>query len=134
MSVKVTYCFFEPHEGKNLSDTIGSICKNSWQRTMFDNRDGIQSAEELVDRMKSGLNTSTKKFEHFIVIAHPPIHHLPKENLGSIAMPGIMKNISLFRTINGTIRGNTVACMNCTTSNRYSKFEAQLQTSNNKEN
>ena len=113
---QVTLCYFEPNEGKNISDVIGSICKNSWKRSIFQNREGIITVDHLVDRMKSGLKEETKNFKHLIIESFPPITRLPKKDLKEETIKGIMKCSQIFINQKNELKSLELGCLSCTVS------------------
>ena len=64
---RASFDFFEAHEGKNVSDTIGSIVKCAFVRAMHKNEQGVHNASDIVDVIRSELKEETKKFEFFVV-------------------------------------------------------------------
>ena len=56
------FCFFEAHEGKNLSDAIGSLAKQAISRETMTTLEGFAEgsmltvAEEIKSRLLAGLN------------------------------------------------------------------------------
>ena len=102
---KVTFCYFEPNEGKNISDVIGSMCKNSWKRGIFDNTDGILNVEDLAERIRKGLKETTKAFEHGVIETFPQILRKPKEELLYEQLNGIMKCHSIYIDSSNTLTG-----------------------------
>ena len=63
----IGFNFFEAHEGKNVSDTIGSIVKCAFIRGIQKNDEGLQNLSDMLSLIKSELKESTAKFEFFAV-------------------------------------------------------------------
>ena len=56
----VSWQYFEAHEGKNLSDTLGSIAKCEVKRQMAQYSHGVQTAADVVTLLHKGVSESTK--------------------------------------------------------------------------
>ena len=63
----LSYDLFEAHEGKNTSDTIGSIVKCAFLRGMYTTDEGISDINDMISLIKSQLKSSMKKFKFFDV-------------------------------------------------------------------
>ena len=63
----VTFNFFESHEGKNTSDSIGSIVKCSYIRGMLKSDQAVCNVDDVLNIILSETKSSTKKFDHFVV-------------------------------------------------------------------
>ena len=48
----VTFRYYESNEGKNLSDQIGAMFKNSFMRGIFKNTEALSSLNDVIDRMR----------------------------------------------------------------------------------
>ena len=58
------FCFFESHEGKNLSDTIGSMAKGALSRATLRTLSGVgNNPEEVVLEVKERLLSNLKFIE-----------------------------------------------------------------------
>ena len=62
-----SFDYFETNEGKNISDTIGSIVKCTYLRGMLKQEQGIHWVKDIVSVIKSDLKTKTKKFTYSFV-------------------------------------------------------------------
>jgi hypothetical protein len=94
----ITYNFFESHEGKNLSDTIGSIAKTAFSRATWRTNAGLDTIEDVKNRMEDGLNRvdgKVGKFAFFRICVAPPI--VRNQSRPSIEIKGILKVHSLRR-------------------------------------
>ena len=58
-----SFSYFETHEGKNTSDTIGSIVKCAFVKGIAQDDQGIGKAENVVDLVKKNVKSETKKFD-----------------------------------------------------------------------
>ena len=45
-----SFNFFEPHEGKSISDSIGSIVKCAFVRGMMQNQEGVQNIDDILNQ------------------------------------------------------------------------------------
>ena len=59
--------YFESHEGKSTSDTIGSIVKGAFTRGTLKSDFGITSIDDILTLINSEIKPSTKKFKFFVV-------------------------------------------------------------------
>ena len=85
----LSYDLFEAHEGKNTSDTIGSIVKCAFLRGMYSKDEGISSIGDMVSLIISQLNSSMKKFKFFNVESFGFIPR--KTNRNALVVPEITK-------------------------------------------
>lgn len=86
-----SFCYFEAHEGKNVSDTIGSIIKCAFTKEMNTYNQGIQYANDVVRLVKERVKKRTEKFDFFIVEEFHQIDRVPASQRPEIALPGIQK-------------------------------------------
>ena len=56
----VKHHYFEPNEGKNLSDTIGALAKQAFKRGMIKNYIGISTIGDIVKLIQENLKTETQ--------------------------------------------------------------------------
>ena len=120
---KVTLCFFESNEGKNLSDVIGAMGKNSFRRGIYKNTSGIIGVQDAIDRIMVNLKKETKEFKHIIYEAFPTIKRLSPEELKKKEekLKGIMKFHSIIIDSLGILQGKRLSCLQCTISTRCTK-------------
>ena len=60
--------YYASHEGKNTSDTIGSIVKSALKRGMFKHPQiKIHSHDAVINIIRSEVKERTKRFDFFIV-------------------------------------------------------------------
>ena len=88
-----TFNFFESHEGKSTSDTIGSIIKCAFIRATFKSEQGITDIDDILGLINSGIKPSTKKFDFFIA---EKFGRFPKKTSNSrnfCKVPGIMGTV-----------------------------------------
>ena len=62
-----SFNFFESHEGKSISDSIGSIVKCAFIRGAMKCEQGIKNLEDVHHVITGAIKPSTKKFEFFTV-------------------------------------------------------------------
>ena len=74
----VGFHYYESHEGKNISDTIGSIVKCAFLRGVIHYEHEIRNDETAVKIVKENLKEITKKFE-FVVIEPFPVFAREKQ-------------------------------------------------------
>ena len=59
----LSYELFEANEGKNTSDTIGSIVKCAFLRGIYQQDDGIANIDDMVSLIESQLSSEMKWFQ-----------------------------------------------------------------------
>ena len=59
---RVSSNFFESHEGKSISDSIGSIVKCVFIREMLKNEQGVSGVDDILSVITSETKPSTKKW------------------------------------------------------------------------
>lgn len=64
---EVSYEYFEANEGKNISDSIGSIVKCAFQRGITKDSEGVRGASDIVEIIRREVKETTAKFSFFIV-------------------------------------------------------------------
>ena len=69
------------NEGKNISDVIGAMGKNSFRRGIYKNTSGITGVEDAILRIKENLNFETKEFKNINHESFPTIERLSKEEM-----------------------------------------------------
>ena len=63
----VSFDYFEANEGKNISDSIGSIVKCAFQRGIAKSEQGLTTCKEIVEVIRAEVKPETAKFKFFIV-------------------------------------------------------------------
>ena len=63
----VSFDRFEAHEGKSISDTLGSITKCAYGRGILKHDEDVSTLSEVVDVIRSEIKPSTRKFDFLIV-------------------------------------------------------------------
>ena len=107
-----TFNFFESHEGKSTSDTIGSIVKCAFIRATFKSEQGITDIDDILGLINSEIKPSTKKFD--FVIAEK-FGRFPKKTSNSrnfCKVPGIMGLYS-FKLCGDKISLLELTCTEC---------------------
>ena len=90
---QASFDFFEANEGKNISDTVGSIVKCGYVRAMHKHEQGVHNASDVVSVIKTELQEEMKKFEFFIVEEFRSTDHVSDRD--ECVVEGIMKIHSL---------------------------------------
>ena len=101
---------FEAHEGKNTSDTIGSIVKCAFLRGMYTRDEGITGIDDMVSLIKSQLKSSMKKFQFFNIETFGFIDRKVKRN--ELVVPEISKVHSIVVSDDKLIT-NYWTCLQC---------------------
>ena len=112
---RITYAYYEANEGKNISDTIGSIVKCAFLRGQLKTGDhGVHSAREVVDIVRGELQDSTKKFDFFVVREVPPLQRVPANKRIKYTYRGIMLKHSIKLSHGNSLLLDELSCMECT--------------------
>ena len=106
----ISYDLFEANEGKNTSDTIGSIVKCAFLRAMYQKDEGVSSIEDIVSLIQGQLSSSMKKFEFFVVESFDFIER--KTNRNELMIPHLSKIHSLVLNAE-TIIPRYWTCLQC---------------------
>ena len=106
----VSFDYFEAHEGKNISDSIGSIVKCAFQRSIAKSDQGITEVREIVDIIKKEVKNVTPKFEFLVVEEFPPFER--EENILNYPLVGIL-NIHTLKLHPDGILAQTLSCLDC---------------------
>ena len=85
----LSYDLLEAHEGKNTSDTIGSIVKCAFIRGMCSRDEGIANIGDMINLIKSKLSSHMKKFVFFKVEGFDFI--VRKQKLNELVIPELSK-------------------------------------------
>ena len=84
--------FYEPHEGKNISDTIGSIAKRAHTRGLQKRNIGVSTVSDVVSLIRDHIQPETEKFKKFIIEEVEPCQRPTKnEKKVGISLAGISK-------------------------------------------
>ena len=103
-------------EGKNLSDTIGSLTKMSFIRGMKKADIGVNDVSDVVEIMKLNLKSQTTQFKHFLINQIGACNRPSKVEVDNRAEPlkGISKFHSIWITEDEELRGSVLSCEDCT--------------------
>ena len=113
----VSWQYFEAHEGKNLSDTLGSIAKCEVKRQMAQYSHGVQTAADVVTLLHKGVSESTKKFNFLHIEEFPSLARIPSKERDSYPVEKIMSMHSIRTIPNGSgLLAQHLTCLKCTTS------------------
>lgn len=90
---EVSFEYFEANEGKNISDSIGSIVKCAFQRGITKLNEGVTTAAEIVKVICSEVKETTAKFSFFVIEEFPTVD---RTNVSpEYPLPGILTVHSL---------------------------------------
>ena len=104
----------KPHEGKNVSDALGSIIKNKVRIILAEYPHGVRSSAEIVELL-SIMPAETDKFSFIVVEDFKEISCILAEERKEIVQPNIMKLHSI-KVVKGCLRGREQTCVQCTPS------------------
>ena len=107
--------YFESNEGKNISDTLGSLVKCEAQRQMDRYGHGVRTAKDVIKLLEKGLSTSTEKFQFIHVEEFPEIVRIPANQRQSYRIPNILQ-IHSIRVIEDGLLAQHLTCVTCTAS------------------
>lgn len=110
----VKWEYFEAHEGKNLSDALGSMIKTKCLRKMLDHPDGVRSAGDVVDLI-SDLPESTEKFSFIAVEEFKEFDRIPPKDRDDIPIQSILKVHSI-KTVPCGLLAQLQTCTSCSPS------------------
>ena len=112
---QITYAYYEANEGKNISDTIGSIVKYAFLRGQLKTGDhGVHSAREVVNIVRGELQDSTNKFDFFVVREVPTLQRVPANQRMKFAFKGIMLKHSIKLAYGNGLLLDELSCLECT--------------------
>ena len=109
----VSFDYFEANEGKNISDTIGSIIKCAYIRGMHKTERGVHNVKDIIEIVKSELQSNMKNFSFFIVGEFGETERIVSRD--ECKIDAIMKKHSLVAQ-EGKIITRRWTCENCTVS------------------
>lgn len=107
----MSYDRFEAHEGKSISDTLGSITKCSFHRGVVKEDQGLTSLTDVIDLIRSEMKPSTKKFNFLIIEEFGDTERDMNRQAEKV------KNISKlhsFRLFKSKLIGKVWTCSECT--------------------
>ena len=106
--------YFESHEGKNKSDTIGSIVKAAFDRGLLkDKSRQVVSVDDVAKITKENLNEKTKKFDFVDIETFPEVKRLTERD--ELAIDGITLVHSMV-VRNDNLHIKEISCINCNVS------------------
>lgn len=108
---KASFEYFEANEGKNVSDSIGSIVKCAFQRGISKLDEGVKTASDIVQVINNETKDATPKFKFFIVEEFGEIEHIETDI--EYPLPGI-RSIHSLKLFGHGIIASTLSCLNCT--------------------
>ena len=103
--------YFEAHEGKNASDTIGSIVKCTFLKGIANENQGIGKASD-VELVARNTKTETKKFDLFVVEEFLSMERIEEHDRPNFEIKGITKVHQLYVRDAGLI-AEECSCMDC---------------------
>ena len=108
----VLWHYFEVGEGKNESDSLGSIIKLAFKRAVLRETDrAISSPEDVAAMIRSCLQETTSKYDFIRIIVAPQIDRDPKPK--GIPHRGIQSRHSFVRSADGIIYARDLSCPQC---------------------
>lgn len=111
----VVWNYYETGEGKNLSDSIGSIVKAAYQKAVAINRETTaRSASEIIELIKTVQKDDMKTFEFLELREIKPFPRPEKNTVKEIKVAGIQKLHSITRLEDGQLVGRKLSCSDCT--------------------
>lgn len=116
----ISYDRFEAHEGKSISDTLGSIAKCCFKRAIFKNPEGVSSAADVVNLIRSELKDSSQKFDFLIAEEFGSIERKLERN--ELVIPNITKMHSI-TVLNDTVIASQFSCTECRVSGMCAECE-----------
>ena len=106
--------FFASHEGKNLSDTIGSHVKAALRRGMLKDEDlEVRTVEQAIAVIQENLKDKSKTFEFFLIQPFPPFDRNPSRK--ELAIEGI-KQLHSMIVVSDKLYAREISCTTCTSS------------------
>ena len=91
-----SFSYFEAHEGKNTSDTIGSIVKCAFLKGIAKENRGIGKASDIVELVARNTKTETKKFDFFVVEEFLSMERIEEHDRPNFEIKGIAKVHQLY--------------------------------------
>ena len=113
------------HEGKNISDTIGSIAKGAFNRGKAKKDVGISGISQVVQIIRENVREKTEKFSFFIVEEMEPCRRPEKgeQKPKGLLLPGISKFLYIYFNSKGSVRGQELSCKICSVRQICSKCD-----------
>ena len=103
---------YQVGEGKNESDTLGSLAKLAFKRGVHQLRDeASRTVEAIADLIRSNIQESTKKYEFIRIVVVPEIERDPKPQ--ALPHPGIQQRHLFLRNSDGSIFARDLSCTKC---------------------
>ena len=111
---QVGFHYFASHEGKNTSDTIGSIVKSALKRGMFKQPETeVRTDVKVVEIIHAEVKERTKKFDLFIIEKLDKFGRTPDDERDALEITGIQRVHSLVAR-DGTLYIEELSCTKCT--------------------
>lgn len=111
-----SFHYFEAHEGKNISDAVGSIGKCAYMRAVSKRKvEGVTSAKEVVDIVNKNLKEKMPKFKILKSVHFPKLKRIPAKERVGMEFDGIMCTHSITVRKDGLI-ADQLSCFQCTAS------------------
>ena len=108
----IAFHYFESHEGKSISDSIGSIAKCAFLRAMMKHAFGIMDIDEVLTLIQSEIKPQTKKFSFFLVEKFGTFSKRATDNRSYCKVPGIMSQHSMKLVGDGIVMSQWT-CLQC---------------------
>ena len=109
---EVHFLYFETGEGKNESDTWGSIIKLAYNRAIqYNTETANRSVPEIANLIIGQLGDHSDKYDFMVIKVVEPF--VRDENPHGIPVKGIQKMHHLSQTKDGNLIARDIACMEC---------------------
>ena len=105
--------FFESHEGKDASDSTGSIVKCAFIRGMLKSEQCITGIDDILSVIASEIKSKTKKFEFFVVEKFERFLKKTHKLHNYCKVPGIM-GLHILKLCGDKIVLSELTCNECT--------------------
>ena len=120
---QVKFHYFASHEGKNTSDTIGSIVKSALKRGMLKQPEAeIRTDVKVEEIMHTEVKEQTKKFDFFVIEKFDKFGRIPEDERDALQITGIQRVHSLVAR-DGTLYIEELSCQKCTVNSVCSDCE-----------
>ena len=108
----VSFNFFESHEGKSVSDSIGSIVKCAFIRGMMKSEGGVQDLNDIHELIESQIKDKTEKFDFFVVEKFGSFKKKSSKSRSYCKVTGIMA-LHSFKLLNDCVYLSALTCVDC---------------------
>ena len=97
---------------KNKSDTLGSLVKLAYTRSLYQNRvRAARTVSDVAELIRENLASSTEKFDFIEIQVVEPLQRESKPK--GIPVKGIQKIHHFTKKMDGSIISQDISCLNC---------------------